>query len=61
MFNITVQSVVHPYPSDQNVVSLFGQMEVIIPVHILISQGRCQVFVKHSFWKTFMKMKIYEC
>lgn len=41
MFNGIVQSVVHPYPSDQNVVSIFGLMEVIIPEHIPISQGRC--------------------
>ena len=38
MFNRTTQFIVHP--SDQNVVSLFGQMDVIVPLHVAISQGR---------------------
>ena len=38
MFNSTTQLIVHP--SDQNFVSLFGQMDVIVPIHVAISMGR---------------------
>ena len=27
-------------PSDQNVISLVGQMDFVVPLHILVAQGR---------------------
>ena len=52
---IAVNAIVDP--SDENIIPLVGQMDFVIPVHVLVAQGRRQIVKNDSFRKTFLNLK----
>ena len=44
-------------PSDENIIPLVGQMDFVIPVHVLVAQGRRQIVKNDSFRKTILNLK----